>query len=399
LVVDMALQQSSRLLSRFFHGAKSLTAVRSESTSSKTPTEATFDVKPFDLHMLESGPSTSVTVTKEDAIKYYTQMQIIRRMELKSDQLYKQKVIRGFCHLYDGQEACCVGMEAAITPQDDVITAYRAHGWAYIRGVPVSQVLAELFGRKLGCAKGKGGSMHMYSPNFYGGNGIVGAQVPLGAGVAFAHKYRGDKNVCISLYGDGAANQGQIFESYNMAKLWKLPAIFVCENNQYGMGTSVDRSSATTAYYTRGHYIPGIRVDGMDILAVREATKFAKEYAVENGPIVMELVTYRYHGHSMSDPGTSYRTRDEVKQMRVNYDPISTLRDKMVDVGFITAKDAKKIDLSAKEHVELETALALESTEPELEELANDIYVTDVPLTVRSCNIYHHLHHKATASA
>merc|ERR1712168_1663147 len=343
-----------------------------------------FKTQKYDLHKLDSGPSQDVTLTKDDALHFYKQMQIIRRMELKADQLYKQKVIRGFCHLYDGQEACCVGIEAALTPKDSVITAYRAHGWTYIRGVSVSSVIAELCGRKLGCAKGKGGSMHMYNYNFFGGNGIVGAQVPLGAGVAFAHKYRGDKNVCISLYGDGAANQGQIFESYNMAKLWKLPAIFVCENNQYGMGTSVDRSSATTAYYTRGHYIPGIRVDGMDILAVREATKFAKEYAVENGPIVMEFVTYRYHGHSMSDPGTSYRTRDEVKQMRQNYDPISTLRDKMVDAGMITKQEAKKIDLSAKEHVELETALALESQEPELEELANDIYITDVPLAVRS---------------
>lgn len=392
----MSLQKSSRLLSRLYHGARSLTAVKHSSSeaSASVPTEATFDLKPFDLHMLETGPSTQATVTREDAIKYYTQMQIIRRMELKSDQLYKQKVIRGFCHLYDGQEACCVGVEAAITPQDDVITAYRAHGWAYIRGVPVSQVLAELFGRKLGCAKGKGGSMHMYSPNFYGGNGIVGAQVPLGTGVAFAHKYRDEKNVCISLYGDGASNQGQIFESFNMAKLWNLPAIFVCENNLFGMGTSVERSSASTDYYTRGHYIPGIRVDGMDVLAVREATKFAKEYAVENGPIVMEFVTYRYHGHSMSDPGTSYRTRDEVKQMRQNYDPISTLRDKMVDAGMITKQEAKKIDLSAKEHVELETALALESQEPELEELANDIYITDVPLAVRSCNAYDLLGHK-----
>merc|ERR1712135_19308 len=290
--------------------------------------------------------------------------------ELKSDQLYKQKVIRGFCHLYDGQEACCVGMEAAITPQDDVITAYRAHGWAYIRGVPVSQVLAELFGRKLGCAKGKGGSMHMYSPNFYGGNGIVGAQVPLGAGLAFAHKYKGDGGVAFALYGDGAAQQGQVFESYNMAKLWDLPVVFICENNHYGMGTSQKRSSASQSFFTKGDYIPGIRVDGMDIISVREATKFAIDYCGSGkGPLVYEIATYRYHGHSMSDPGTSYRTREEIQQMRVNYDPISTLRDKMVDVRFITAKDAKKIDLSAKEHVELETALALESTEPELEEL------------------------------
>merc|ERR1711881_692260 len=231
----MSLQKSSRLLSRLFHGARSLTAVRKDSTeAAPKPNEATFDIKPYDLHMLETGPPVTATVTKEDAIKYYTQMQIIRRMELKSDQLYKQKVIRGFCHLYDGQEACAVGMEAALTPEDSVITSYRAHGWTYTRGAKPSAILAELFGRELGCAKGKGGSMHMFAPNFYGGNGIVGAQVPMGAGIAFAHKYKGEKNVCVSCYGDGASNQGQVFEAYNIAALWKLPAIFVCENNQYG---------------------------------------------------------------------------------------------------------------------------------------------------------------------
>uniref|UniRef100_H2YR07 Pyruvate dehydrogenase E1 component subunit alpha n=1 Tax=Ciona savignyi TaxID=51511 RepID=H2YR07_CIOSA len=324
-------------------------------------------------------------------------MQVIRQMELKADQLYKQKVVRGFCHLYDGQEACCVGIEASLTQKDDVITAYRAHGWAYIRGVPVSNILAELFGRKLGCAKGKGGSMHMYSDNFYGGNGIVGAQVPLGAGIAFAHKYRKSDTVAVACYGDGAANQGQIFEAYNMAQLWKLPAIFVCENNRYGMGTSVERSSASTNYFTRAGYIPGLRVDGMDVLAVREATRFAKEHAVNEGPIVMELVTYRYHGHSMSDPGTSYRTRDEVKDVRKNFDPISSFREKIIEIGFTTKQEIKEIDAAAKQHVQVETAKAMASTEPDFEQIACDIYITDTPLTVRSCNIYNRLHHQANA--
>nr|CAB3264746.1 pyruvate dehydrogenase E1 component subunit alpha, mitochondrial-like [Phallusia mammillata] len=324
-------------------------------------------------------------------------MQVIRRMELKADQLYKQKVIRGFCHLYDGQEACCVGIEASLTPEDDVITAYRAHGWAYIRGVPVSKVLAELFGRKLGCAKGKGGSMHMYHHNFYGGNGIVGAQVPLGAGIAFAHKYNNTKSVCVTLYGDGAANQGQLFEAYNMAQLWNLPCIFVCENNRYGMGTSVDRAAASISYYTRGDYIPGIRVDGQDVLAVREATKYAKEHAVNQGPILMELVTYRYHGHSMSDPGTSYRTRDEVKEVRQNLDPISSFRDKMMEAGFVTKQEVKAIDTQAKQLIEEETAKALESTEPNFDQLASDIYVTDTPLSFRACNAFTTLPHAANA--
>jgi len=363
----------------------------------RTATSHQFTTQKYDLHLLEEGPSQEATLTKEDAIKFYKQMQVIRRMELKSDQLYKQKIIRGFCHLYDGQEACCVGIEAALTPKDSVITAYRAHGWTYIRGVSVSSVIAELCGRKLGCAKGKGGSMHMYNHNFFGGNGIVGAQVPLGAGVAFAHKYKDAGNVCVACYGDGASNQGQVFESFNMAKLWELPAIFVCENNRFGMGTSMQRSSASTDYYSRGDYIPGIRVDGMDILAVREATKFAKEHALSKGPIVMELVTYRYHGHSMSDPGTSYRTRDEVKEMRQTYDPITNLREKMIEAGFVTKEDCKKIDSEAKKHVEEETVKALASTEPELEELSNDIYLTETPLSIRSCNSFENFTHVANA--
>ncbi|XP_065928526.1 pyruvate dehydrogenase E1 component subunit alpha, somatic form, mitochondrial-like [Magallana gigas] len=228
---------------------------------------------------------------------------------------------------------------------DAVITAYRAHGWTYVRGVAPHAILGELTGRASGCAKGKGGSMHMYTKNFYGGNGIVGAKVPLGAGIAFGLKYENKPNICVTLYGDGAANQGQLFEAYNVAKLWNLPCVFVCENNGYGMGTSVERASASTDYYTRGDYIPGMRIDGMDVLAVREATEFAREYALNNGPILIEAATYRYHGHSMSDTGTSYRAREEIKEMRETRDPITVFRRKILECNLVTPEELKKVDI------------------------------------------------------
>merc|ERR1712226_1645768 len=319
---------------RWASKAKSLTslfATADQSRSAHTVEEASFDIQPFKLHLLENGPSEKATITRDEALHYYKQMVIVRRMESVAANMYKEKAIRGFCHLCSGQEAVCVGMKAGLRGQDTVITSYRAHGFSYVMGVSVLGVLAELTGRKSGCVRGKGGSMHMYAPNFFGGNGIVGAQVPLGAGLAFAHKYKGDGGVSFSLYGDGAAQQGQVFESYNMAKLWDLPAVFICENNGYGMGTSQERSSASQTFYTKGDYIPGIWVDGMDILAVREATKFAIDYCGSGkGPLVFEIATYRYHGHSMSDPGTSYRTREEIQEMRQTRDPITSLREKLV---------------------------------------------------------------------
>ncbi|XP_076372774.1 putative pyruvate dehydrogenase E1 component subunit alpha, mitochondrial isoform X2 [Tachypleus tridentatus] len=314
-----------------------------------TVTEATFQTKPYKLHKLETGPNTDVTCTREDALKFYWEMMTIRRMEAAANSLYKEKAVRGFCHLYSGQEACAVGMEAAIRKTDKVITAYRAHGWTWIRGVSMEGVLAELIGREKGCARGKGGSMHMYSENFYGGNGIVGAQVPLGAGIGFALKYQGKDDICVTLYGDGAANQGQVFETFNMAKLWTLPIIFVCENNGFGMGTSSDRASASTDYYTRGDFIPGIWVDGMDVLAVREATKFAADMCrAGKGPVVMESATYRYHGHSMSDPGTSYRTREEIQEVRHTRDPITSFKDKIITSGLATNDELKEIEKNVK---------------------------------------------------
>lgn len=357
-----------------------------------------FDTNDFQLHKIENGPpTTDINLTKDEGLRYYRDMQTIRRMELKSDQLYKQKVIRGFCHLYDGQEAIAVGMEAALQPGDSVITSYRAHGWTFTRGTKPRSILAELFGRESGCARGKGGSMHMFAPDFYGGNGIVGAQVPLGAGVAFANQYKGEKTINISLFGDGAANQGQAFEAYNIAKLWNLPSIFVCENNQFGMGTSIDRSSASTEYYTRGDYIPGIKIDGMDILAVREATKWGREYVLENGPLMFEMKTYRYHGHSMSDPGTSYRTRDEVKAVRQTSDPITGLRKRMLDTGLATKEEFKEIDVSVKDYIETETAVALASPEPPMSELGTDVILSKVDFGQRGTTLDKIIPHPANA--
>ncbi|XP_003410493.1 pyruvate dehydrogenase E1 component subunit alpha, testis-specific form, mitochondrial isoform X1 [Loxodonta africana] len=349
--------------------------------------QATFEIKKCDLYNLEEGPPVTAELTREDGLKYYRLMQTVRRMELKADQLYKQKFIRGFCHLCDGQEACCVGLEAGIRHTDHVITSYRAHGICVTRGIPVRAVLAELTGRRGGCAKGKGGSMHMYAKNFYGGNGIVGAQVPLGAGIALACKYKENKEICLTLYGDGAANQGQLFEAYNMAALWKLPCVFICENNRYGMGTAVERAAATPDYYKRGSFIPGLRVDGMDILCVREATKFAADYCRSGkGPILMELQTYRYHGHSMSDPGISYRSRQEIQDVRSKSDPIMLLKDKMVNSKLATVEEFKEIDGEVKKEIEDAAQFAITDPEPPLEELGHHIYSSSPPFELRGAN-------------
>lgn len=327
------------------------------------------------LHNLTSGPGTTTTVTRDDALTYYEQMFTIRRLETVAGSLYKEKIIRGFCHLYSGQEACAVGMKAAMRADDSAITAYRCHGWTYLFGVAPEVVLSELTGREAGCSLGKGGSMHMYAKNFYGGNGIVGAQVPLGVGIALAAKYNNKKAVCISLYGDGAANQGQIFEVYNMAKLWNIPCIFVCENNGYGMGTSAERASANVDYYKRGDYVPGIRVDGMDVLAVREATRFAIDYCDSGkGPMVMETATYRYSGHSMSDPGTSYRSRDEVQEVRQTRDPITSFREKIISKNLATAEEIKALEVKIRNAVDDAGKKSKVNKELPVSHLVTDVY-------------------------
>ncbi|KAM5283221.1 pyruvate dehydrogenase E1 component subunit alpha, testis-specific form, mitochondrial isoform 1-T1 [Hipposideros larvatus] len=349
--------------------------------------DASFEIKKCDLYRLEDGPPVTTVLTREDGLKYYKMMQTIRRMELKADQLYKQKFIRGFCHLCDGQEACCVGLEAGINPTDHVITSYRAHGFCYTRGLSARSILAELTGRRGGCAKGKGGSMHMYCKNFYGGNGIVGAQVPLGAGIALACKYEGSNEIALTVYGDGAVNQGQVSEAYNMAALWKLPCIFICENNHYGMGTATERASASTDYYKRGNFIPGLRVDGMDVLCVREATKFAADYCRSGkGPIVMELLTYRYHGHSMSDPGVSYRTRKEIHNVRSKSDPIMLLKDRMVNKKLASIEELKEIDVEVRKEIDAAAQFATTDPEPPLEEIGHHIYSSSPPFEVRGAN-------------
>jgi len=364
-------------------------------------TEGTFDYHPYKLHLLDEGPATSTTLSREEGLRLYREMVTVRRMETAAANLYKEKAIRGFCHLCSGQEAIYSGMKAALRDQDTVITSYRAHGFTYVMGVPVLGVLAELTGRKSGCVRGKGGSMHMYAKNFYGGNGIVGAQVPLGAGIGFAHQYTGDGGVNFSLYGDGAANQGQVAEAFNLAKLWELPCVFICENNHYAMGTSETRHGASTDFYKRGDYIPGMWVDGMDVLAVREATRFAIDYCSvqKKGPLVYEISTYRYHGHSMSDPGTSYRTRDEVQEVRQTRDPITGFRDRLVSAELAEVSELKAIELEVRQQVDADVKKAKSDGEIGAEELYYDVYENNLEGKLRGLSPFEKHEHKKTQLA
>merc|ERR1711970_779502 len=365
-------------------------------------TEATFDYHPFKLHQLDEGPATTTTITRYEALRIYREMVTIRRMETAAANLYKEKAIRGFCHLCSGQEAVYSGMKAGIRDQDSIITSYRAHGFTYVMGISVIGVLAELTGRKSGVVRGKGGSMHMYAKNFYGGNGIVGAQVPLGAGIAFAHQYKGDGGVNFSLYGDGAVNQGQVYEAFNLAKLWNLPAVFICENNHYAMGTSQERHhGGESDFFKRGDYIPGIWIDGMDVLAVREATRFAIDYCSvqAKGPLVFEISTYRYHGHSMSDPGTSYRTRDEVQEMRKTRDPITGFRDRIIGAGLVSQEEVKLIEQQVKKEIDSDAKRAREDTEIKEEELFWDMYQQNLQGRIRGVTPWDQNEHRNTQIA
>jgi len=324
----------------------------------------------------DNGGASPNIPTPAELLDYYRQMLLIRRFEEKAGQLYGMGLIGGFCHLYIGQEAVVVGAQACAKPQDTVVTSYRDHGHMLACGMDPKGVMAELTGRKDGYSKGKGGSMHMFSreKNFFGGHGIVGGQVPIGTGLAFAHKYKEDGGLCFTYFGDGAVNQGQVYESFNMARLWNLPVLYVIENNKYGMGTSIERASATTELYQRGqaHGIPGEAVDGMDVVAVRNATRRAAEIVRTKGPYILEMKTYRYRGHSMSDPA-KYRSKEEVAQVRKEQDPIDTLRDRLLADGLTDEAKLRDIDRDIKAVVTEAADFAQNSPEPDPFELYTDI--------------------------
>jgi pyruvate dehydrogenase E1 component alpha subunit len=329
--------------------------------------------KPFPVESLPAGMS------KDEQLKAYRMMLLIRRFEEKAGQLYGMGFIGGFCHLYIGQEAVVVGMQMTLKEGDQVITSYRDHGHMLATGMSPRGVMAELTGRRGGYSKGKGGSMHMFSreKNFYGGHGIVGAQVPLGTGLAFANYYRGNDNVCLTYFGEGASNQGQVYESFNMAALWKLPVVYVIENNRYAMGTPIMRGSAKAEeLYARGMAfgIPGEQVDGMDVRAVKAAGEKAVAHGrAGEGPYILEMMTYRYRGHSMSDPA-KYRTKDEVQKMREEHDPIEQVKRRLIAEGHFSEDDLKKIDAELRSIVTEAAEFAQADPEPDASELWTDIY-------------------------
>ena len=325
-----------------------------------------------------AGNATAAAeLPKDRQIAAYQDMLLIRRFEEKAGQMYGMGLIGGFCHLYIGQEAVVVGMQMALKPGDQVITGYRDHGHMLACGMDPKGVMAEFTGRTHGYSKGKGGSMHMFSAEkgFFGGHGIVAAQVPLGTGLAFANRYRGNDNVSLTYFGDGAANQGQVYESFNMAKLWKLPVVYIIENNQYAMGTSIARSSATTRLAGRGlsHDIPGEQVDGMDVRAVKAAAEKAVGLCRDgNGPIILEMLTYRYRGHSMSDPA-KYRTREEVEKVRNEQDPIEQVRRRILERKWASEDEIKKIDAKVRDAVNEAAEFATNDPEPDPSELYTDV--------------------------
>jgi pyruvate dehydrogenase E1 component alpha subunit len=321
--------------------------------------------------------ATPPELSKETELQAYRDMLMIRRFEEKAGQMYGMGLIGGFCHLYIGQEAVVVGMQLAMTQGDEVITGYRDHGHMIACGMDPKGVMAELTGRRSGYSKGKGGSMHMFSmeKNFYGGHGIVGAQVSLGTGIAFANRYRQNGHVCLTYFGDGAANQGQVYESFNMAELWKLPVVYVIENNRYAMGTSVTRSSAQSDFSRRGvsFNIPGEQVDGMDVRAVKAAAEKAVQWCRDgNGPFILEMLTYRYRGHSMSDPA-KYRTREEVEKIRTEHDPIEQVRTRLLSTGRATEDELKQTDADVRKIVNEAADFATHEPEPDPAELWTDV--------------------------
>ena len=326
-----------------------------------------------------NGGHRPIEADPGELLGYYRQMLLIRRFEERAGQLYGMGLIGGFCHLYIGQEAVVVGMQASAEPRDALITSYRDHGHMLVCGMDPKGVMAELTGRRSGYSKGKGGSMHMFSRdrNFFGGHGIVGAQVPIGTGIAFAQKYRGDGGVTTAYMGDGALNQGQVHEAFNLAALWSLPIVFVIENNRYGMGTSVDRASALTELHriAEPFGIPSAQTDGMDVLAVKDAGGAAMAHCrAGQGPYVLEALTYRYRGHSMSDPA-KYRSKEEVAEMRSGHDPIQNLRSQLMEIGAIDEDEFKEIDREIRTVVADAAEFAQNSPEPDPGELLTDVLI------------------------
>ena len=352
-------------------------APRSKKTAPKSPAEDS----EFALHSLQDAfeQDSRFKASKEQLLDFYKQMLLIRRFEERAGQLYGLGLIGGFCHLYIGQEAVAIGLQSALDgDKDSVITGYRDHGHMLAYGIDPKVIMAELTGREAGISKGKGGSMHMFSTEhkFYGGHGIVGAQVSLGGGLALAHQYNDDGGFCLAYFGDGAANQGQVYETMNMAALWKLPIVFVVENNQYAMGTAVGRSPAETEFHRRGtaFRIPGMDVNGMDVLEVRQAAEIAFKHVREGkGPVLMECNTYRYRGHSMSDPA-KYRTREEVQDIREHKDPIEAIKKVLLENGS-TEDELKAIDKDIRKTVTEAADFAESSPEPEPGELYTDVLV------------------------
>ncbi len=357
------------------------TKLAKTASSRKAPAKAAKGDETFALRSLQEACDANprYAASDEELLHFYEQMLLIRRFEEKAGQLYGLGLIGGFCHLYIGQEAVAVGLQSALEAgKDSVITGYRDHGHMLAYGIDPKVIMAELTGRGAGISKGKGGSMHMFSTEhkFYGGHGIVGAQVPLGAGLAFGHQYREDGGLCMAYFGDGAANQGQVYEAFNMAALWNLPVIFVVENNGYAMGTAVTRGSAETHFHRRGtaFRIPGISVNGMDVLEVRAAAEVAVAHVRSGkGPVLMELHTYRYRGHSMSDPA-KYRTREEVQEMREKHDPIDAAKAELLQRG-VAEERLKEIEKQIRSKVNESADFAENSPEPEMSELYTDVLV------------------------
>ena len=347
---------------RYFSEAKSLT----------------IPLPPCDTYKLDEwGPLPDKSVVTHEEVKFLLkEMMLMRRMEIACDNLYKNKEIRGFCHLYDGQEAIAMGVEAALTFDDALITAYRDHCQAYLRGISMFEIFCEMLGNTGGSSKCKGGSMHYYNStnNFYGGNGIVGAQIPVGTGLAFALQYKQKANIAITMYGDGAANQGQLFEAANIAYLWKLPVVYLCENNKYGMGTSIERASNETAFHKRLGNVAGIELDGLNVFQVREIIKFAKEKCPTMGPLALNVHTYRYHGHSMSDPGVTYRTRDEVTFYRKEKDCIEYVKRLLMENDVMTAPEIKDLEKEVRTFIDGEVKRAQAQPKIDLSVLLEDIY-------------------------